>query len=286
MPMKNTILLILLILLAICIAYFASHTTDQPTEKQNQVATTVATTNSPEAAKATTHSAHINKNTVTYTAKTYEQMSTDEKLGIYTDCLEVFHYTESLSEFIAQYSDQSTLTHEQQQALEKLYRYCDRYRPHAEKLAKHSENNEFYDPKTNFPYFLIELHQIKADAGIDSARKAAEEALFSQYKAHREAASRFLMEDDTWIEMLSESIHMQHYFVQDNRVYISGAIQQRICELNLTDCSPDSPGALRACGYNPAMCGHGTESGYTHFVTPHDREQMDKYLVYFRSRKP
>ena len=231
----------------------------------------------------------VNKNQVEKEKPFYERvisstddLSIDERGQIVTFCFETLNVFNK-EEFIAQQLENfEQPTQEQKESWGEIYSRCKKYKPIVAELLSEKNINPYYDPDTGIPYPYIELHEIAKEQGQASAIEEAEGKLFSKEGAVRDSAYRFLLEDEDWIDEIVSLAGIDEKALETKQSNIAAAIELRKCELNIEDCSADSLGVLRACGYNPEFCGLSLYDSYIRFMTPFEVERIEKLLVILR----
>ena len=202
----------------------------------------------------------------------------DEKREIVDICHDSFKVMDRTSYIKMQAENFGEMTERQIRAWEQLFTFCADYKAVSLELQKEMDEHPFYDPESGFAYPYMELKELANEKGKEEAIAEAEETLFSEEKAVRESASTYLLEDEDWINRLTEKANIDEDNIDTKISNIAAAIELRKCELNIEDCSVNSLGALRACGYNPDFCGMSLYDTLTRFLSPYELEIIESYL--------
>ena len=210
------------------------------------------------------------------------KISVDEKERMLTFCIDTLGVFEKEDYVKQQLDGLDNATKAQKDAWEKIYSYCDGHRSILGQLTKEKQINPYYDQDTGIPYFYTELHEIAQENGKEIAIAEAEKNLFSAERTLRESASQFLLEDEGWIGKMTSLAHVEEKILATKKENIAAALELRKCELNLEDCSVNSLGALRACGYNPDLCGLSLYDSFLRFMSPFEVERVERFLAVLR----
>ena len=208
-----------------------------------------------------------------------KEVSVDEKERMLTFCIDTLGVFEKEDYVKQQLDGLDNATKAQKDAWEKIYSYCDGHRSILGQLTKEKQINPYYDQDTGIPYFYTELHEIAQENGKEIAIAEAEKNLFSAERTLRESASQFLLEDEGWIGKMTSLAHVEEKILATKKENIAAALELRKCELNLEDCSVNSLGALRACGYNPDLCGLSLYDSFLRFMSPFEVERVERFLA-------
>jgi len=211
-----------------------------------------------------------------------DEITLDKKNEIVSICHDSFDVEDSETYIALQRSNFGEITREQIKAWQTLFSFCENYKPVVSQLQKEIEEHPYYDPQSGVAYPYIELQKLAQEKGRAIAVEEAEKTLFSKEKAVRESASQYLLEDEEWINKLTEQANITEQELDTKREHIGAAIELRKCELNVEDCSAHSLGALRACGYNPEFCGLSLYDTVTMYLTPYELERIKQYLALLR----
>jgi len=211
----------------------------------------------------------------------YKKFTLDQKIEIKLRCNEYFYAINNGINFEESFREKyknPESTQNQQSALKKLIEKCHLFSDLQNELEADfltQENN--LSNEQNKQYYL----DLSKSNGKEDAIGDAKINLLSLDSRNRHSAKMFLHESG-WLTDLNEELDIEGLKYNDAFGIFDTALEIRMCELGMVDCSSDSFSMLVSCQNLPETCGMDVSSASRLELTGFELIDLEKYLHYIR----
>lgn len=214
----------------------------------------------------------------------FDYLSLDEKIKIRHHCSEYFYNfdkgIDSIGAYTTNYYSVNNVepTDVQLSALKKIITYCNKYN------NKRAEIESLFNQQQDYGggKYRKKLIELAKNTDANNAVTVAEDGLFYAENNIRLGSLQYLVGIPEWVDSLNEELNISNGY-SESRSLIVGAHGMRMCELNLLNCSANSPTMLNLCSNIPQACGVSMNEHFLWTLTGYEIEYINDYLSYLRA---